>query len=99
MPFDKWEDTLIQADVIVSSTGASEPVLRAEHIERVRGKRKYRPLFFIDIAVPRDIEKEVGDIEEVYLYDIDKLQKLANEARVSRVEQIRICELMIDEEI
>ena len=99
VPFDQWEDALVQADVIVSSTGASEPVLLASAIEAVRGRRKYRPLFLIDIAVPRDIEKAAGDIEEVYLYDIDKLQKLASEARVSRAEQVKVCELMIDEEI
>lgn len=99
VPFDQWEETLVKADIIVSSTGASEPVLRAAQIESVRGRRKYRPLFLIDIAVPRDIEEAVGDIEEVYLYDVDKLQKLAKDARLSRGEQVRICERMIDEEI
>ncbi|MGJ8677270.1 MAG: glutamyl-tRNA reductase [Akkermansiaceae bacterium] len=99
VPFDAWEESLVQADIIVSSTGASEPVLLAVHVEAVRRKRRYRPLFLIDIAMPRDIEKTVGDIEEAYLYDLDKLQKLANEARVSRAEQVRICEEMIDLEI
>ena len=99
VPFDSWEDTLIKADVVVSSTGASEPVLYAAQIEAVRRKRKFRPLFLIDIAVPRDIEPEAGDIEEVYLYDIDKLQQLANEARDSRAQQVKICEQMIAEEI
>ena len=99
MPFDAWEDTLTKVDVIVSSTGASEPVLRTAQIEAVRRKRKFRPLFLIDIAVPRDIETEAGDIEEVYLYDIDKLQQLASEAKESRAQQVRICEQMIAEEI
>jgi glutamyl-tRNA reductase len=99
VPFDSWEDALIKADVVVSSTGATEPVLYAAHIEAVRRKRKFRPLFLIDIAVPRDIEPEAGDIEEVYLYDIDKLQQLANEARDSRAQQVKICEQMIAEEI
>jgi len=99
VPFDNWESTLVSADVVVSSTGASEPVLRASQIEAVRRQRKYRPLFLIDIAVPRDIESAVGEIEEVYLYDIDKLQQLANEARASRVEQVKICEQMIQEEL
>lgn len=99
VPFDAWEDTLTKVDVIVSSTGASEPVLRAAQIEAVRRKRKFRPLFLIDIAVPRDIEAEAGDIEEVYLYDIDKLQQLASDAKESRAQQVRICEQMIAEEI
>jgi len=99
VPFDTWEKTLVSADVVVSSTGASEPVLRAAQIEAVRKKRKFRPLFLIDIAVPRDIEAAVGEIEEVYLYDIDKLQQLASEARASREEQLKICEQMIQEEL
>lgn len=97
--FDAWEDALVKADVIVSSTGANEPVLRAAQIEAVRRKRKFRPLFLIDIAVPRDIEAAAGEIEEVYLYDIDTLQQLANEARESRVRQVQLCEEMIAEEI
>lgn len=99
VPFDEWESALAEADVIVSSTGSLEPVLHAHHIESVRAKRKYRPLFLIDIAVPRDISADVGEIEEVYLYDIDKLNKLAGEARLSRKEQVRICEEMIAAEI
>ena len=51
------------------------------HVEAVRRIRKFRPLFFIDIAVPRDIDPAVGDIEEVYLYDIDTLEQLADEAQ------------------
>lgn len=99
VPFDSWEEALVKADVIVSSTGASEPVLHASQIEAVRKKRKFRPLFLIDIAVPRDIEAQAGDIEEVYLYDIDKLQQLASLAKESRAKQVTLCEQMIAEEI
>lgn len=99
VPFDQWEDALSRVDVVVSSTGSSEPVLRERQIEAVRRKRKYRPLFLIDIAVPRDIDPAVGEIDEVYLYDIDKLQYLADDARESRARQVRLCEQMIDEEI
>ncbi len=99
VPFDVWEDALTEADVVVSSTGASEPVLRKHQIEEVRQKRKYRPLFLIDIAVPRDIEASAGDIEEVYLYDMDKLQQLASDARESRIKQLEICKQMIEEKL
>ena len=99
VPFDSWEETLAAVDVIVSSTGATEPVLKASQIEAVRRKRKYRPLFLIDIAVPRDIEAAAGEIEEIYLYDIDKLQQLASEARASREEQVKLCQQMIQEEL
>lgn len=95
--FTDWEKTLIEADVVVSSTGAPEPVLKASQIEAVRKKRKYRPLFLIDIAVPRDIEHTAGEIEEVYLYDMDMLQKLAGDARSSRQKQVDLCAEMIEE--
>ena len=99
VPFDQWEEALSRVDVIVSSTGSSEPVLRASQIESVRRKRKFRSLFLIDIAVPRDIDPEVAEIDEVYLYDIDKLQHLAEEARESREQQVRLCEELIDQEL
>lgn len=97
--FDEWAKALEEVDVVISSTGAPHTVLHCEHIEAVRRKRRYRPMFLIDIAVPRDIEHEVGEIEEVYLYDIDALQEIANDAKGRRSEQIRICERIIDQEL
>jgi glutamyl-tRNA reductase len=97
--FDDWERVLAKVDVVVSSTGATEPVVRPEHVERVRAKRKYRPLFMIDIAMPRDIDPEVGKIEEVYLYDLDTLQEQAEENKSKRQEQVRVCEQIIEDEV
>ena len=97
--FDDWERVLAKVDVVVSSTGASEPVVLPEHVEGVRAKRKYRPLFMIDIAMPRDIDPAVAKIEEVYLYDLDTLQEQADENRTKRLEQVRVCEQIIDNEI
>ncbi|MBK1790097.1 glutamyl-tRNA reductase [Persicirhabdus sediminis] len=97
--FDEWEDVLAKVDVVVSSTGAQHPVLLAEHVQKVRRKRKYKPLFLIDIAVPRDIDPATGEIEEVYLYDMDQLQELAADARERRLEQVRICDEIIKEEV
>lgn len=97
--FDDWEHVLTKVDVVVSSTGATDPVVRPEHVEKVRAKRKYRPLFMIDIAMPRDIDPEVGKIEEVYLYDLDTLQMQANENRHKRQEQVQVCEKIIEDEV
>lgn len=99
VPFDQWGESLARVDVIVSSTGSAEPVLMADQIEAVRRKRKYRPLFLIDIAMPRDIDPKAAEIDEVYLYNLDKLQHLADEARESRAQQVRLCEQIIEEEI
>lgn len=97
--FDEFEQVLSKVDVVVSSTGAPHAVILPEHVEAVRKKRKYRPMFFIDIAVPRDIDPRVGDIEEVYLYDLDSLQQLADEGKSKRQEQVNICMEIIEEEV
>ncbi len=97
--FDDWEGALSRVDVVISSTGAPFAVIRPEHIEKVRRKRKFAPLFIIDIAVPRDVEHEVGDIEEVYLYDLDTLQKIADKARARRENEIQSCREMISREV
>ncbi|MGE9266833.1 MAG: glutamyl-tRNA reductase [Verrucomicrobiales bacterium] len=97
--FDDWTQALAKVDVVISSTGAPHAVVHAEHVESVRRKRRYRPLFFIDIAVPRDIDEEVGEIEEVYLYDMDAMQELAAQGRERREEQVRRCRRIIAEEV
>jgi glutamyl-tRNA reductase len=97
--FDDWRRVLARVDVVISSTGSPHPILHRSDIEAVRRLRKYRPLFLIDIAVPRDIDPAVGGIDEVYLYDIDALEQLAEEGRVRRRGQIEECERIIDAEV
>ncbi len=97
--FDDWHTVLTRVDVVISSTGAPHAIVQREQVEKVRRARKYRPLFFIDIAVPRDIDAGVGEIEEVYLYDIDTLEQLADEARAKRQLQIAHCERIIESEL
>jgi glutamyl-tRNA reductase len=97
--FDDWHTVLSRVDVVISSTGAPHAIIHREQVEKVRRARKFRPLFFIDIAVPRDIEPGVGEIEEVYLYDIDTLEQLAEEARTKRQRQIAQCERIIETEL
>lgn len=71
---DRLSERLVEADIIISSTGASEPIIMAEHLHPVLRKRRQRPMFFIDIAVPRDIDPRINDLDNVYLYDIDDLK-------------------------
>ena len=97
--FDDWHLVLQEVDVVISSTGAPHALVRPEHVEAVRRKRRFRPLFMIDIAVPRDIDPAVGEIEEVYLYDIDTLEQIANKGRERREEQVRECDLIIEEQL
>jgi glutamyl-tRNA reductase len=97
--FDDWQGVLERVDIVIASTGAPHAIIRRDEVEKVRRARKFRPLFFIDIAVPRDIDPAVGEIEEVYLYDIDTLEQLASAAREKRLKQIEECERIIDEEL
>jgi glutamyl-tRNA reductase len=97
--FDEWQSVLSRVDIVISSTGAPHSIIQRSDVEKSRRARKYRPLFFIDIAVPRDIDPAVGEIEEVYLYDIDTLEQLADEARTKRLKQIEECERIIDAEL
>ena len=87
--FDDWQRVLAEVDVVVSSTGAPHAVVTKADVEGARRKRKFRPLFLIDIAVPRDIEPEVGEIEEVYLYDIDTIEQIATEGKGRRPSRSR----------
>jgi glutamyl-tRNA reductase len=97
--FDERLDVLQRVDIVIASTGAPHAIIRKEDVEQVRRARKFRPLFFIDIAVPRDIDPAVGEIEEVYLYDIDALEQIADEARSRRQRQIEECERIIEAEL
>jgi glutamyl-tRNA reductase len=93
--FDDWEEHLARVDIIVSSTSAPHPVVMHDMIERAMQQRRGKSLFLIDIAVPRDIEEAVNDIDNVYLFNIDQLQQIADEGRELRERQIEHCRQVI----
>ena len=76
VPFERLGDHLVAADVVVSSTGAQHPVITRALFEPLLRRRRYRPAFLIDIAVPRDVEPSVGDLDSVFLYNLDDLQQV-----------------------
>ncbi len=76
LPFDRLYDTIPLADIVISSTGAPHAIFRKEHGERFLAKRRNRPMFFIDIAVPRDVDPEMNKLDGVFVYDIDDLQQV-----------------------
>ena len=86
LPLDGLETALAKVDIVVSQTGASEPVLRKATVERAMKARHGRPLFLIDIAVPRDIEAGAGSVYNVFLYDIDDLGRVVTGNRERRAE-------------
>jgi glutamyl-tRNA reductase len=77
IPFSELAHALLRADIVISSTDAPDFVVRRDMVASIIKRRKNHPLFFIDIAVPRDIDPQVNSIDNVYLYDIDDLQEVA----------------------
>ena len=95
VPYDDLARELARADIVISSTGAPHFILRHEQVARVIQQRKYKPMFFIDIAVPRDIDPKVNEIDNAYLYDIDDLQSVVQANIEERRKEARVAEQMI----
>lgn len=89
--FEDWPAEVAGVDVIISSTAAPHTVIQPEQIQPAMRRRRGRPLFIIDIAVPRDVEPSVNELEGVYLYDIDALEAIAGETRARREQEIARC--------
>jgi glutamyl-tRNA reductase len=88
-----------QADIIITSTGAVRPIFRREHAHHFLQQRRGRPMFFIDIAVPRDVDPEVNKLDGVFLYDIDDLQSVAGSHLKQRGNAAELAEAMILAEV
>lgn len=95
---DSLEDSLQEADVVISSTGASELIIGPKLLRQVMRARHNRPLFLVDIAVPRDIDPEVQRLENVFLYDIDDLQDVIAANQREREREVEKVRAIIDEE-
>jgi glutamyl-tRNA reductase len=88
VPFEKLDEHLVAADIVVSSTGATQPIITRARFEHLLKQRRYRPIFLIDIALPRDIEPSVGELDNVYLYNLDDLQQAVSATQSQRKESI-----------
>jgi glutamyl-tRNA reductase len=98
VPLEDVAEELSRADIIISSTGSPDPILTADEVKGRMRSRRNRPLFFIDIAVPRDIDPEVNRIENVYLYNIDDLQGIVDLNRADRLREAGRAEHIITAE-
>lgn len=99
VPFEHLFKHLADVDIIISSTGSPEAIIRARDIKDVLKRRKYRPMFFIDIAVPRDIDPDVNNVDNVYLYDIDDLKEVVEENLAHRRVEAEKAQGIVDEEV
>ena len=96
---DALPNHLAEADIVFSSTASPEPVITVADVDAALIARRHRPMFMVDIAVPRDIEAGVADFEDVYLYTIDDLQGVVSENLKTREHGAREARILIDEEV
>jgi len=90
---------LSQADIVIASTGSPNHVVTVPQVKNALSQRHFRPLFLVDIAVPRDVESEVGEMDGVYLYNVDDLETLADRNRESRANEVKLAEELIKTEV
>jgi len=97
-----WEELdtqLSNADIVITATGAATAILTKAHVESVMRPRRNRPLFIIDIAMPRDVEAAAGEIEQVFLYNIDDLQATVRENLARRASEVARAEQIVSDEV
>ena len=97
--FEEIPDCLQIVDIIIGSTGSPDLVVRRNQVKKVMRIRKNRPLFFIDIAVPRDIDPEINKLHNAYIYDIDDLKDIVDENVESRQQEAMKGERIVDEAV
>jgi glutamyl-tRNA reductase len=97
--FDDLYDTCDRADIVITSTGSPHAIFRREHGEQFLTRRKNRPMFFIDIAVPRDVAPEMGKLDGIFIYDIDDLQQAVSSHVADRRREAERAEAIITSEV
>lgn len=99
IPFDKFEKWLVDADIVVTSTSAEDYIVVPAKVQEAIKQRKNRPMFFIDIAVPRNVSPEVNHLHNVYLYDIDDLGQVVEANKNERVKEAERAEYLLESEV
>ncbi len=99
IPFERLYETAERADIVLTSTGAAEPLFRREHGEAILARRKNKPMFFIDIAVPRNVHPDVNRLDGMFVYDIDDLQSAATTNTAERKREAQRAEQIVESEV
>jgi glutamyl-tRNA reductase len=99
VPFDQWLEYAAQCDIVITSTAASQFLIHKSDVQRLLTERKNRPMFLIDIAVPRNIDPEVNKLDNVFLYDIDDLQQVVNANLKERLREAQRGEQIAEQEV
>jgi glutamyl-tRNA reductase len=98
LSFEEGLSAMEAADIVICSTASPHPVIRLEHVQQLMQRRKGRSLFFIDIAVPRDVDPAVHQVDNVYVYNIDDLQKIVADNLAKRSHEVERAEIIVEEE-
>jgi glutamyl-tRNA reductase len=99
VPYERFAESLPEVDIVITSSAAPHYILTLERMRAVIAKRRNRPIFLIDIAVPRNIEPEINTLENVFLYDIDDLQRTVETNLKGRLQEAEQAEIIIAEEV
>lgn len=97
--FEEIAHAIIEADILINSTGASDFIIKKEEIKQIMHQRNYRPLFLIDLSVPRNIDPQVAEIKNVHLYNIDDLTQIVDENLNIRLKEVNKAEQIIQKEL
>ncbi|MEO6846926.1 MAG: glutamyl-tRNA reductase [Chthoniobacterales bacterium] len=97
--YENWHNIFPEVDILISSTSAPHPILTREKLAPLIKARDDRPLFIIDLAVPRDAEPELNELDSVFLYDIDSLQQIATQSLAVRQQEVLRCEQLVEEHV
>ncbi|MBW2403020.1 MAG: glutamyl-tRNA reductase [Deltaproteobacteria bacterium] len=99
VPYERLAMEVADADVVIASTASPKFILTPELMKSVIRTRRRRPLFVIDIAVPRDVDPRVGNMDNVFVYDVDDLQQVAEENLAARTREVELAERIVEEEV
>lgn len=99
VPIEHLYETVDKADIVLSSTGAPVTIFRKEHGEKFLSRRKNRPMFFLDIAVPRDVDPKMNDLDGIFVYNIDDLQQVVASHLSDRTQEAQRAEAIVDSEV
>lgn len=98
-PWERLEAELRRVDIVVASTAAHEPIIDRKRLKPVMRSRRHRPLFLVDIAVPRDVDTDVTRLDDVFLYNVDDLQGIVNDNLRSRRGEADKADALVEEEV
>jgi glutamyl-tRNA reductase len=99
LPLDRVEEALVSADIVISSTGATEPIISEAQMRAIVSKRSGRPIYIIDIAVPRDFDPRIERLDGVFLHNLDAMNLLVEKGLEERRSEIPKAEIIVEEEL